>query len=313
MIIQSLELTNFGVYGGRNVFDLAPRNDEQFSQPVVLFSGKNGAGKTTFVEAIRLCLHGSLALGSRVRQKDYEKHLLQRIHRSFQDEGDEPDGASIKLIFDFVRSGEQHRYEVERSWHRTPKSVSEQLSVLEDGEPPEGLSDGQKDSFLRELVPASAAELFFFDGEKIQRLMDEDESSEILSHTVKSLLGLHLVDRLDADLQVYISRRADEDKSDASEELEEAQQELEDLKHRREELKHEQKKTEEALQEKYSAIDRQRQRLQGEGGEYAEKRNELERRQEVLEQKIDTQKKHIQGASQMASCLFLLRRICAGR
>ena len=295
MIIRHVAFTNFGVYGGRNEFELIPRTDEQFSRPIVLFSGKNGSGKTTFVEGIRLCLHGSLALGDRVSRSDYEEHLLRKIHRPFQEGVAPPDSASIEMEFEFVRSGERHTYRVERSWHRTKKSVSENLSITEDGKPPEGLEEDQKDGFLRELVPSSTADLFFFDGEKIDKLTDEDEGSEILGRTVKSLLGLHLVDRLDTDLEVFISRRADEDDSAVSEELEEARQEVERLKERQEELKIAQKENQEALEEKVSAIETQRQRLKSEGGDYAERRDELERRKEVLEQKIETQEKHIQS------------------
>jgi len=295
MIIRRVAFTNFGVYGGRNEFELIPRTDEQFSRPIVLFSGKNGSGKTTFVEGIRLCLHGSLAIGDRVSRSDYEDHLLRKIHRPFQEGVTPPDSASIEMEFDFVRGGERHTYRVERSWHRTKKSVSENLSVTEDGKPPEGLEEDQKDGFLRELVPSSAADLFFFDGEKIDKLTDEDEGSEILGRTVKSLLGLHLVDRLDTDLEVFISRRADEDDSEVSEELEEARQEVERLKERKEELEIAQKENQEALEEKVSAIETQRQRLKSEGGDYAERRDELERRKEVLEQKIETQEKHIQS------------------
>ena len=292
MIIRRVAFTNFGVYGGRNEFELIPRTDEQFSRPIVLFSGKNGSGKTTFVEGIRLCLHGSLAIGDRVSRSDYEDHLLRKIHRSFQEGVTPPDSASIEMEFDFVRGGERHTYRVERSWHRTKKSVSENLSVTEDGKPPEGLEEDQKDGFLRELVPSSAADLFFFDGEKIDKLTDEDEGSEILGRTVKSLLGLHLVERLDTDLEVFISRRADEDDSEVSEELEEARQEVERLKERKEELEIAQKESQEALEEKVSAIETQRQRLKSEGADYAERRDELERRKEVLEQKIETQEKH---------------------
>ena len=147
MIIRHVAFTNFGVYGGRNEFELIPRTDEQFSRPIVLFSGKNGSGKTTFVEGIRLCLHGSLALGDRLSRSDYEEHLLRKIHRPFQEGVTPPDSASIEMEFEFVRSGERHTYRVERSWHRTKKSVSENLSITEDGKPPQGdcmLCTGQK-------------------------------------------------------------------------------------------------------------------------------------------------------------------------
>jgi len=310
MIIRRVAFTNFGVYGGRNEFELIPRTDEQFSRPIVLFSGKNGSGKTTFVEGIRLCLHGSLAIGDRVSRSDYEDHLLRKIHRPFQEGVTPPDSASIEMEFEFVRSGERHTYRVERSWHRTKKSVSENLSITEDGKPPEGLEEDQKDGFLRELVPSSAADLFFFDGEKIDKLTDEEEGSEILGRTVKSLLGLHLVDRLDTDLEVFISRRAEKDDSEVSEELEEARQEVERLKERLEELEIAQEETQEALQEKSSAIETQRQRLKSEGGDYAERRDELERRQEVLEQKIETQEKHIQSLADGIMPLAVAPQMC---
>lgn len=295
MIIQQLTFTNFGVYGGENTLQLAPRTDHQFSRPIVFFSGKNGAGKTTIVEGIRLCLHGSLALGDRVSRRNYEKHLLRRIHRPFQKDVVPPEASSIAMTFEFVRNGERHTYDVERSWHRTRTSVSEQVTIKEDGDPPEGLEEGQKDSFLRELVPSSAADLFFFDGEKIDKLTDEEESSDILRGTVNSLLGLHLVGRLDADLDIFISRRAGEDNSTVSKDLEEARQEVKRLQEQRDELERAHETNQEELQSKQSAIDTQRQRVKSEGGDYAEKRNALEQRQEVLQQKIETQEKHIQN------------------
>lgn len=295
MTIQKVVFTNFGVYAGRNEFDLAPRTDSQFNRPVVFLSGKNGAGKTTFVEGIRICLHGSLALGDRVRQKDYDQHLLRRIHRPFDGDAEQPEEASIEIEFDFVRSGEPRHYRVKRKWHRTKKSVSEELTIKEDGSFPEGLTEDQKGGFLREMIPSSAADLFFFDGEKINELTQDKKSTEILEKTVKSLLGLHLVDRLDDDLQVYIQRRAEADKSAVSNELKQARKEVNELEERRTELIQLREETESAINEKRSAINEQRQRIKSEGGDYAERRNELEQKKESLTQEIEAQKKHVQG------------------
>lgn len=312
MIIQELTFTNFGVYGGENTLELAPRTDHQFSRPIVFFSGKNGAGKTTIVEGIRLCLHGSLALGDRVSRRNYEKYLLRCIHRPFQKDAPSPDAASIALTFEFVRNGERHTYDVERSWHRTRTSVSEQVTIMEDGVPPDGLEDSQKDSFLRELVPSSAADLFFFDGEKIDKLTDKEDSSDILRETVNSLLGLHLVGRLDTDLDVFISRRAGKEDSAVGDALEEARQEVKRLREQRDELERAHEANQEELKSKQSAIDMQRQRVKSEGGDYAEKRNALEQRQEVLQQKIETQES-TSRVLRMALCHSPLRRTCARR
>ena len=76
MKIKQLTLTDFGVFRGVNTFDLSPGE-----KPIILFGGKNGAGKTTVLESIRLCLYGARALGRRVKKRDYERHLIERIHR----------------------------------------------------------------------------------------------------------------------------------------------------------------------------------------------------------------------------------------
>ncbi|RRR72238.1 MAG: hypothetical protein EI684_10355 [Candidatus Viridilinea halotolerans] len=82
MILTRLTLTNFGVFRGRHEFELRPTNEGAVLRPVVLFGGKNGAGKTTILEAIRLCLYGRGILGGRVRQADYDVYVRQRLHRS---------------------------------------------------------------------------------------------------------------------------------------------------------------------------------------------------------------------------------------
>ena len=57
----------------------------------------------------------------------------------------------------------------------------------------DALDQSQWDDFLRELIPPGLSQLFFFDGEKIQRLAEQD--SQELGRSVKSLLNLDLVER----------------------------------------------------------------------------------------------------------------------
>ena len=59
MLITKVVLQDYGVYRGRNEFDLAPRD----GRPVVLVGGTNGAGKTTLFESVTLCLYGMSTLG----------------------------------------------------------------------------------------------------------------------------------------------------------------------------------------------------------------------------------------------------------
>src|SRR5947208_3467531 len=63
MRIRNVVLQDFGLYRGRQILDLLPRKRHGAVRPVVLVGGHNGAGKTTILEALRLCLYGRLALG----------------------------------------------------------------------------------------------------------------------------------------------------------------------------------------------------------------------------------------------------------
>src|SRR3972149_4707945 len=103
MLIKKLFLKNFGIYGGEFTFDLAPRSSDYFDRPIVLFTGKNGVGKTTFVEAIRLCLHGPLALSSRTGQVEFEQYLIERIHRP-ERLAEALYEASVEVEFDYTEA-----------------------------------------------------------------------------------------------------------------------------------------------------------------------------------------------------------------
>ena len=184
-----------------------PRQKHGHTLPVILFGGKNGAGKSTIFEAILLCLYGRAAIGERIRQSEYLDYLFQRMHRSSSGLGSTR--ASITVEFDFVQAGVRHVYEVTRSWVAaggTPASINVTLDLRQDGQRLDDLDQSHWDDFLKELIPPGLSQLFFFDGEKIQRLAEQDSLE--LGRSVKSLLNLDLVERLYADLQIYMTKQA---------------------------------------------------------------------------------------------------------
>ena len=60
MILQKIELNNFGSYKDYNVFDLDTSDP---NKKIVIIGGKNGAGKTTLFVAVELALYGHYCLG----------------------------------------------------------------------------------------------------------------------------------------------------------------------------------------------------------------------------------------------------------
>ena len=204
MLIKQLMLRNFRVFNGTHVIDLAPRkrqNDDN-PRPIVLFGGLNGAGKTSILSAIRLALYGRLAFGSATQQQEYVEELSALIHNGSA-ANERPSEASIELIFTYNKGGHEAEFTVTRTWKKGKK---DQLSLQQDGQLLEELDYDQCQGFLNELIPHGIADLFFFDGEKIAELA-EDDSGNILRTAVRRLLGLDLIAKLRNDLMIFVKRQ----------------------------------------------------------------------------------------------------------
>lgn len=206
MHFTEFRLINFGLYPGEHVIDVRPpAASGATDRPIVLIGGKNGAGKTTVLEAVRLCLYGAAALGKGTKRAAYESYLLSRIHRKV--------GSPLHHTFAGVGVGfvhtigsATHEFTVRRMWERQRAGISETVQVTRDGAPLSPQEQGWWEQFLHDLLPPGLADLFFFDGEKIQALADDHDYS-VLGESVRSLLGLDLLDRLRADLSVYLARQ----------------------------------------------------------------------------------------------------------
>ncbi|MDO6562650.1 DNA sulfur modification protein DndD [Amphritea sp. 1_MG-2023] len=202
MILNQLKLRDFGVFSGEHSIDLAPRDKSNHKRPIILFGGLNGAGKTTTLTSIRLALYGRLSLGRSITIQAYHVHLKELIHRP-KDAILAPYTASVGLSFTYGKHGSLNEYKVVRSWAAKGEKVIEHLEIHKDDELLKGLSGEQLQSFLNELIPIGVADLFFFDGEKIADLA-EDENNEALADAINRLLGLDIIDRLRADLGIYL-------------------------------------------------------------------------------------------------------------
>ncbi|WP_340620834.1 DNA sulfur modification protein DndD [Xenorhabdus siamensis] len=204
MLIKQLVLRNFRVFSGTHTIDLAPRKrqHEIHDRPIVLFGGLNGAGKTSILSAIRLSLYGRLAFNHTIQQQEYIEQLSALIHNG-NSQSERPEEASIELTFTYNKEGKESEFTVTRSWKRGKKDL---LSLQQDGQTLSELNYEQCQGFLNELIPNGVADLFFFDGEKIAELA-EDESGNILRTAMRRLLGLDLISKLRNDLIIYIKRQ----------------------------------------------------------------------------------------------------------
>ena len=207
MRLIRLSLNNFGVYRGRVTFDF-----ELKGRPIIIFGGKNGSGKTTLLDAIKLCLYGSRANGRKYTRNDYDRYIRNRVHRN-RGAIVLNNYAEIEIEFDISQHGEDHKYKISRSWKLRSDSIQEQLILQVDTKPFTGIPEENWQEFIDDLVPPNVIDLFFFDGEKIQDLVIENENQQALATEVKRLLGLHIIGRLQSDLETYQNRQKKENSS----------------------------------------------------------------------------------------------------
>lgn len=210
MLLRKVTLENYGLYKAKNEFDLAPQKDPATDKvkPIILFGGKNGAGKTTLLDAVRLTLYGKQSLGSGTTKRVYDEYLNSKIHRS-QSSDEQKLWARISIEFDYVKQGEQNHYKVERRWRRLPNDkIDETLLIEKDGREVDDIESAHWEAFAASIVPERLSQLFFFDGEKIKTMAEDISGSTAVKESITSLLGLDMVDRLQADLNLFQSREA---------------------------------------------------------------------------------------------------------
>jgi DNA sulfur modification protein DndD len=285
LIIKNLQVTNFGPFRGTASIDCAPDNIDE-DRTITVIGGLNGAGKTHLLEALRLCLFGKRALGSRIRSAEYAEYLYDNVHKD--GDGKRALHSSVQIEFTRTEWGRTDRYVVTRSWSGKAKKPLDTLEIYRNSVRVKEIGTEQLQSFLNEIVPVGLADFFFFDGEQIQRLASDDEDNPYLADAVARLLGIDAVDQLVSDLAIVRRRRGGQKRRANTE------QEWSDLEGRQKALNERLSELEvqsaEANVEVGKAVEReeiQRQKLASEGEYFSKMRDEMLAEQGNLEGAIE--------------------------
>ncbi len=197
MKLKRLTLHNFGVYAGTNTFDFKGK------KPVVLIGGMNGRGKTTFLEAILLSLYSSNSFAyTEGKFSSYGQYL-----KSFVNRADGTYHTYLELEFEL---NDSETYLIHREWNGNTPRTREEIYVHLNGEYNAFLTENWS-MFMENILPSGLSNFFFFDGEKIATLAEED-TNEQMKESIRTLLGINVIDRLESDLK-RISKKAEKDSS----------------------------------------------------------------------------------------------------
>lgn len=198
MILEDITISDFGLFRGIQKLEFGPITPER---PIILVGGLNGSGKTTLMDALQLVLFGRRANLSNRGALSYEEYL----RRSSNNVG-ESNETSITLRFRRWTDGREQVFSIKRSWKTTGRTVGEKIVVMRDGLVDKYLTDTWAD-FVEEIIPVEIAQLFLFDGEKIESFADPETSKQLLAKAINTLLGLDVVSRLQADLLALERRK----------------------------------------------------------------------------------------------------------
>lgn len=301
MYIKEIELNNFRIYKGINRISILPDADKN----IIVISGKNGYGKTTFLMSLVWCLYGKqMEKVDALYQKEitdkggYGKYIGNSLNRLAKAEGETK--FSVSITFTEVKIPEITCNEVKitRSYDIVT-STSDKVEVLIDGFQNELIQDltteGKQDGeeiFIRDFIlPIEIAKFFLFDAEKIVSLaeINSPEQRRILSKAYTEVLGIKKYE----DLKDHLESIQDEyrKKSAKPSERSELNQLIADINNTEIEIENIEKVKQQLLEEKAdktsSSNDIQRKLIQEGNQMTTEQLNQLKDEEAVLEAKMN--------------------------
>ncbi|WP_336337403.1 AAA family ATPase [Haloarcula brevis] len=204
MKVQKAIIKNFMPFYKEVPVDLQTSSDS----PLILMGGKNDRGKTAFFTAMRFCLYGFEGGNA-----EKSKKRRQAINRKAAKEG--LGEASVTLEF----THNQNVYEIERviefdqvddpderDWNSCyvnvkKPSVSEGKETVIDQAPNEDPAK-KYNRFINGILPESASDFFFFDGEELDRYAGSYNDSEAdVREAIETVLGIREIQNAIHDLK----------------------------------------------------------------------------------------------------------------
>lgn len=211
MIIREIELNNFRIYKGKNKIELFPDGNRN----LIIVSGNNGFGKTTFLMSLVWCLYGkNMGKVDELYRKEidekggYSKYIGNSLNFAAQKEGETRFSVSVTFTDVEIPDTPCTEITIVRSYD-SATNYDDELEILIDGRKND-LFTGSKEEIAKEeeifirdyILPIEIAKFFFFDAEKIVSFaqINTPEQRKDLSLAYSQVLGIQKYEDLKNEL-----------------------------------------------------------------------------------------------------------------
>ena len=198
MKINKLVLKNFRSYEEETTFDFSTTKEKN----IILVGGKNGAGKSTIFEAIKLCIYGPMAY----KYQGFNSSYISRIKSNINNNSLKNDtvDAFVSIDIELSESTEKNTYTLVRQWTFKDKKLDEKFLVYKNFTitPLDKEELNYFENYITSIISPKIFEFFFFDGEHLSEFFIGKNSN---THLKQSLLSLCNFDTFDVLKNTIIS------------------------------------------------------------------------------------------------------------
>lgn len=199
MLLKKVIFNDFRLYKGHNEVDLSIEKNGK--KNIVLIGALNGSGKTSILEGILLALYGNQA--KLTSGETYDQFIRDSINTESYRDGNRK--FFIEIEFEGNDESEKNLV-IRREWRIRESGCIESLLIKENNHELKQFEDEiEKNQFIESIIPSGVSQFFFFDGEKIQYMAEDDDydESDLLASSIRDILNINIYQQLVEDLNSF--------------------------------------------------------------------------------------------------------------